>query len=272
MVDIPKGVIWESDTIATIERDHVDGNRGYCQRDWDEHPFAATEYTTAFPTSALIDESEWDDRYNEFLTQKNSLADQVKTTGWTVFDQGNTNYCWANAVVACLEAARIKQGDPWIRLSSASVAAIIKNFRNQGGWGSEALEFCVERGVATNATWGNAVINPGREAINQADIERPHFKAIEFYELPPDPVDMRKCFMSALFHGWPCAPGYDWWRHQVAAFAPWKSPNGVWGSTGPNSWAATYGDNGWYYLEGRKSVAQDCICLHSVTPSPGPGG
>jgi len=262
------GIIFEDTTDSQVETKHVAGNRGYMRRDWDEHPFCSTFYTKAFPESALIDESEWDDRLRQFELEQNSLEHLMVLNSWEVLDQENTNYCWTNAVTGCAEVTRIKQGDPYIKLSSASVAAPIKNYRNVGGWGSEALEYAVEHGFATARLWGNAVINPGNAVITAANVERKHFKAIEFYELPPG-QDMFKCFISALFHRWPCAPGYNWWRHQVMAVKPWKSPAKKWGSRGPNSWGPNQGDKGWYMLEGSKSIPDDCICLHSMTPSEG---
>ena len=245
------------------------GNRGYVARDWDAYPFACQAHAAPFPADMIIPRSEWRDRYEAMKRDGTFLSVTVKASGFTVHDQKNTNYCWAQAVVACQEIARIKQNDPHIRLSAASVAAPIKRFKNYGGWGSEALDYTVENGTATDATWAEATIRPSGIAISRADAERKHFRSLEFYELPPG-GDMLDCFVSALFRRWPCAPGYNHWRHQVCATDPWLAPSGKWGSYGPNSWSANWGDAGWYRLEGRKSIPDDCICLHSMTPSPGP--
>jgi hypothetical protein len=262
---ITNGVILESTHVG--DPGVVGGQRGYRPRDWDLHPYGSIPYTKPFPDHLRIPRSEWDTRYSAMNTNATSLAAKVKATGWTVFNQGQTNYCWANAICAAMEIVRINMNEPHVRLSSASVAAIIKDFNNWGGWGHEANAFCVERGCATHATWPNAVIRPSQAAIQQAETEREHFRVVEFYEIPPGDQD---AFMSALFLNMVAAPGYDWWRHQVTACSPWKSPDGIWGSHGPNSWGRNWGEDGWYYLEGSKSIPDDCVVMHTVTPSPGP--
>lgn len=253
-------------TIDDVTPDRIigeTGGGGYETRDWDAHPYGVTAYAKPFPNEAFIERKDMEGMIRQQQIDKTRLTDYMEAANWKPKDQKNTLYCWTNAVTGCFEIARIKQNDPYIPLSSASVAAVIKRFRNQGGYGSQALKFTVERGFATHETWPNHVINPGQAAIQKADTERINFMSLEYYDLEPGP-QMFDCFLSALIHRWPCAPGYDWWRHQVCAVEAMFFGGGVMGCRGPNSYGGP-----WFELKGDKARPDDCVCLHSVTPSVG---
>jgi hypothetical protein len=106
----------------------------------------------------LIPRSEWDDRIADMERTKSRISDLMIQGGLKSLDQNGTNYCWANGPTTAVEAIRCVAGQPYVKLSPASVAAPIKNYRNQGGWGSEALEYIVEHGICTVDLWpANAI-------------------------------------------------------------------------------------------------------------------
>jgi hypothetical protein len=68
----------------------------------------------------------------------------------TMLISGN---CWIFGPTKAVEIIRLIQGQPMISLSATSVGAQIKNFREEGGWGQEGLEFIAEHGIIPESLW-----------------------------------------------------------------------------------------------------------------------
>ena len=117
----------------------VDGDpksRGRIPRDYEKEPHGSLSYAAPFALP-LIPRSEWPDRIEELERRKTRLSDIVRYRKVPSLDQNGTNYCWCNAVITAIYALRAAAGLPFIALSPASVAAPIKNGRNEGGWGAQ---------------------------------------------------------------------------------------------------------------------------------------
>lgn len=240
-----------------------DGNllgRGYVPRNWHDHPFASG-VAKAFDLT-VIPRSEWDDRIEQMERDKSRLSDLLDQYQVPVKNQRSTNYCWIFAPVHCAEIVRVKQGNAYVSLSPASCGAIIKNYQNVGGWGSEGLAFMIQRGVAPSELWPDTAID--RQYDNEASREaRQQYMPLEWTEGRAKDLDH---LMTLLFNRIPVAVGYNWWGHEVTAIDPVKV-NGQYGCRIDNSWGTTWGENGRGILVGSKAVPDDQVAPRTITPS-----
>ena len=107
----------------------------------DADGFAYGQFAGRFSEDLYIPETDWQGMIEEREQQQSQLSDLIRHKQLAPLNQGSTNYCWANAPVHCLELVRMKQNQPLVRLSPASVAAPIKRFANRGGWGRDAIRW-----------------------------------------------------------------------------------------------------------------------------------
>lgn len=242
--------------------------KGRIKRDYGAVPFGAVPFCTPFPDSWRIPRNEWADRIEYKEQQGARMADLVIRSKPYVssLNQASTNYCWGNAVVTCLELLREFNGLPYVKLSSASVCAPIKNFRNEGGWGEEALAYIIQHGIAPAALWPANAIDR-RYDNDETRQARQAYKISEFFDLPPYDFE---ALASALLHGKPCAIGLDWWGHEVAALDLVALERGAFGVLCRNSWGDDYGDGrGLFVLTERKAIPDDCSAPTVTTGTPG---
>lgn len=210
----------------------------------------------------LIPRSEWPDRIADMERSKSRLTDLADFAGLTVLNQNGTNYCWANSVVHCIEIGRIIQGEQFIRLSPASVAAPITGYRNVGGWPNKALEYIAKNGVVPESDWPcNAIDRKyDTEATRQ---KRALFQADDWYDVPPRNFD---ALMTCLLLRMPCAIALNWWGHAITAMSPHYA-NGKFGVIIDNSWGPQWSDHGRSVLSEAKATPDECLAVKVVTAS-----
>lgn len=125
----------------------VDGEikvRGLIPRDYSQCPVGYMACAKPFDLP-LIPESEWEERLAAQRAAKAQLSD-VRNRGMNgqpmpSRDQNGKGYCWAHSGTSAHLIVRAMQGQPYADLSAFAVACIIKGFRDQGGWGSQGVEF-----------------------------------------------------------------------------------------------------------------------------------
>lgn len=208
-----------------------------------------------------IPRSEWADRIEQAEKTKSRLIDLKKWRGFPSLNQQQTSYCWANGVVACLHYMRAAAGLQHVPLSPASVAAPIKNFRNVGGWGSEALKYIIEHGVAPQSDWPANAID--RQYVDKAKESRLNFKVTEWWELKPRNLDQ---LISCVLYGIPVAVGYNWWGHEVTAIGAVRLGADDFGLLIDNSWGTNWGTEGTGILKDSKMLPDEAVGPRVVTP------
>ena len=197
----------------------------------------------AFPTNLLVPRDQWATKLAE-RKEVGLVFDMCKRATlegpYRWLNQNPTNYCWCYAVVHAIMILRLLAKEPYKRLAPASVAAIIKDFKNVGGWGSQALDFSVQNGVADESAWPQPTamlaITGGRQFVDSSRANAAQNKVTAFYRI--NTFDEK---MSALFNYMPVACGYGWMGHEMCSIDPTVDDNGVWGSIDMDSYATKDG-------------------------------
>ena len=139
---------------------------GLIPRDFNQYP---DDYLGPPSEIDVIPTNEWSDRIKEKEATKSRLSDIRGDI--PSLDQGQAGYCWAHSTAHCLTLLRAINNQPYVPLSAYSVAAIIKNGRDEGGWCGLSLKFMKETGIATQASWpqGNRSTSFGYSANEGGD-------------------------------------------------------------------------------------------------------
>lgn len=224
-------------------------------------PFGEMKNAIPFPSELLVPRSEWEERIKEMEERKTRLSDLALHYGLPCKDQNGTNYCWINAPTHCIELIRLLQNQIVVILSPASGGARIKNFRNVGGWGEEALDFIEEHGLCPIEKWPANAIDRKYDTAENRELAK-KYRQLEWYELRPRNIDE---MMSAGLHRMPQAKGYNWWSHETTGYDPlWLDGQPAYRDR--NSWAMSYGDKGFFTLKGSKMLADDIVIPVLVLP------
>lgn len=219
-------------------------------------------YMSPFPQELYIPRSEWDDRIEEMEREKSSAHDVALQAGVRIKDQDGYGYCWAFGTCSAVELARSYAGLPYVELSATSVAGPVKNYRNQGGWGKEALDYSVEHGWAPVSLWPEVPAGASsRYDTHECQLERAKNKVTEWWEIQPRDFD---AMASALLHQFAAGAGYNHWGHLICNCKLVKK-NGQYGVFFRNSWKASWGDNGCGVLLGGKAIPDGVTVIPRVT-------
>jgi hypothetical protein len=216
-----------------------------------------------FPSYLLIPESEWEPRIREMEAQGTRLSDLIRKRKSPCKNQSTTNFCWFNTPTRCAEIVMMKQrpGLP-VELSPASGACPVTNFRNVGGWPRDALAWIVECGLNDVIDWpANAIDRRYATASNKAKaLEN---RVLEWIELKPR---TKQQLISLLLRRIPVCCGYNWWGHATTAIDPvWL--DGTAATRSENSWGPSYGDQGFFILQGSRLLPDDACAPKSVLAS-----
>lgn len=230
-------------------------------RNFSATPFGSIFQAPAFPRELIIPRSEWSERIKEKESLKANLSDIWFQRGLKALNQARTNYCWCYAVVTAMMVMRAKEGQPVVQLSAAAAAAQIKNFRNIGGWGGEALDWIAEHGVPSLEFYPNATIDR-RYVTPEMKANALLHRAAEWWDIRPRTFDEKA---TCMLLGFPVPSGYNWWSHEVCGFDLVEIERGAYGSREMNSWDVTYGDRGLVVLRESKANGDDMLALRAST-------
>lgn len=215
----------------------------------------------------LIPESEWEDRLNEQIKAKAQLS-EIRNSGkfggqMPSTDQDGYGYCWCHSSTSAALIARAKDNQPYADLSAFAVGCIIKNYRNQGGWGEESLKFIADRGIPTSEFWPQR--GTKREYDNPKTWENAakHKFSAEWMALENN--KMKAMVITCCLLGIPIVSDFNWWSHSVCtidlvSLSPFRTR--IW-----NSWGDSWSEGGTGILEGSKAIPDDALAPRVMSAS-----
>lgn len=234
--------------------------KGWKPRDYSTHPYGGLGFAGPY-TGKLIPRGEWSERIRDREKSRSTLFELCKAKKIGPYHQGSTNYCWMNAPAKAVEVARAIAGQKHVPLSPASGAAVIKNFRNEGGWGTQAVAWIVQYGLGPAKLWPPNAIDR-KYNTKAVDAERDKYKVDEWYDLPRRSFD---ALMTQLFQFNPCPLGLSWWGHEILGLDPVQLGRDEFGVRILNSWGTEWGQQGWAVLDEEHATADDQVACRVVT-------
>lgn len=250
----------------------VDGHRmgsGLIERDYTLVPYGSIASAPAWSLDdmPIIPMEEWPERIKEQEANKSRTSDIYDRgdAGKPIesLDQNGQGYCWSYSTAACIQMLRAIANQPYVQLSAHSVACVIKNFRDQGGWGCLSLDFAKDKGYVPTSHW------PAKSMSRQYDTPE-NWKIAEQYRVTEGWVDLLPAVydrdMSAQQVGTCCLLNipwigdYNWWGHSVAGadlvdVYPDRRATDIsrYGTRIKNSWTDRWGTRGWGILKDKKA-------------------
>lgn len=225
-----------------------------------ERPFGEIAYGGVSAIRTL-DEKEIVERAEELERKKERISDLILEKNIPCKNQRSTNYCWAFGVTGILEIKRVQENQPFISFSPASVAAPIKNFRNQGGWGDQAVEYMAKYGIMPSSIWPDAEIS--RQYYTEEN------KKLALNYCVPEFDDVSNDILAVATHlvlRVPLAVAFNWWSHLVYYADVVIKDGRIYGFRMRNSWSASWGDNGFSVLTGSKMYPNGTNAIRTTSP------
>lgn len=234
-------------------------SKGRKPRDFATHPYGGLGF--AAPSDVLIPRNEYASRIKDRREAGSSISAIAQAAGVKVYHQGSTNYCWANAPVKGIELLQVAAGQDYVPLSPASVAAPIKNYRNEGGWGTQAAKFIAERGASTAKLWPANSLDR-RFNTHAANAERSKYQLDEWYDIPPQSFAH---MATHLLLGRVVPIGLNWWTHEVLAVELVDLGGGKFGALIWNSHGESFGEKGLAVLDEKHATPDDALAMCVAT-------
>jgi hypothetical protein len=280
--------------------------KGLIPRNYEKHPVGSLKGIVSAVQMPTIPRDQWAGIVAHKAQARTRLSDQRNrgNKGKTIpsRDQNGRGYCWNHSPVSAHLLHRAKLGLPYVDLSAYAGACIIKNFRDQGGWGAHGLEWMVEHGCPTSKTWPQQ--GTSRNLVNDA-----MWKEAARYKVTGVIADLQAAVydrnlswdqqVTCLLNNWPTIIDLNWWGHSIAGADVENGVNlfdqGVRGDSGKlataqewdvvweyntdfgeyggfgvriwNSWGDKWSQNGMGILTPQKSVADGCTAIIDATPS-----
>lgn len=235
--------------------------RGLIPRNYSAHPVGTYGFHFEAVNMPLIPENEWADRVKEKVATQSQLSDIRLRSGPNggpipSRDQNGRGYCWIHSGVAALLLLRAKQNEPYADLSAYGPACVIKQFRDEGGWGAQGLDFLMERGCPTSATWPQQGTSRSYDTPATWEEAKKYRITEGFIDLEAAQYDRRLSraqVATCLLNNIPVIADYNWWGHSVCAMDLVILPSGKFGVRIWNSWGDSWSDRGMGVLDENKA-------------------
>lgn len=248
--------------VTHVGPDGLHRARGLKPRDYGAYPVGYLPCAPAFDLD-LIPESEWQSRLDAQIAAKAQLSD-IRNRGMggspiPSRDQNGRGYCWFHSGVSANLIVRAINNQPYADLSAYAGACIIKNYRDEGGWGSEGVEWEAANGCPTSQFW------PQQSTSRKYDTPemRANAKLHSIQEWMDGEPRNKAQLVTCLLLGIPVVSDFNWWSHSVCAIDLVKlSPFTIriW-----NSWGDSWSENGTGLLQGSKAIPDGMVMPRVIT-------
>lgn len=260
------------------------GMTGLVPRNYSANPVGSYDGSIEF--SKLNDELPlipWEDMPDmiaDKVANKSQLSDirnHAYGSPYPALDQNGQGYCWFYSGTAAIMVLRAKANMPYVRLSAHAGACKIKNWRDQGGWGAQGLDFQRATGVPSIEFWPEKSMSRSYDKPETWENAALHKVSEGFIDIDEAQYDRRLSFqqvLTCLLRNIPVIGDFNWWGHSVCLLdAVDVSPNksnrepSRYGVRLINSWTNNWGTNGTGVLTGSKAIPDGATAPRSVVLS-----
>lgn len=242
--------------------------RGYEERDFGVYP---AEMFSAPTDIKKIPRSEWSARIKERKDLKIGLRYVRETMNagkpHVSLNQTQFPYCWSFSGAHADMYTRGSQGLPYRRLSATAVAAVIKNFRQEGGWCGLSAEKYAKDGCPTVDEWPETSLSRSYNTEATWEEAKKYRVADQVVDLTRAVYDRNLSFdlvVSLLLVNTPVQVDFNWWAHSVCAIDVDEVEPGSYGLIIQNSWSDSWGDRGLGTLRGNQAIPDGAVATLSV--------
>lgn len=248
----------------------VDGEwkaKGLIPRDYQSYPEGWYPGSVGFDMP-LIPRSEWSGLIKEMEHTKSRLSDirgDIPSR-----DQNGRGYCWMHSGCSAALVLRARDNQPYIDLSAYMGACLIKNYRDEGGWGAQGLDWLVEHGLPDSKFWPQKSASRSNDTPEMRANAKLHRVTEGWMDLSRPQYDRNLTFeqvMTCLLCRIPVIVDFNWWRHSVCALDPVETSPGAFGIRIWNSWGDGWGDRGMGVLSGSKAIPDGATAPRVMTAS-----
>lgn len=273
------------------------------------HQYPPGSYPNGTPAQAvqfpLIPADEVNNRIllKEQLKSRLSDVRNIGNNGKPIpsLDQNGKGYCWIHSCASAVMLLRAAQGDPYIGLSAYAGACIIKNYRDEGGWGAQGMDFVCQHGLPSEQYWPMKSMDRANDNPQTWANAALHKVTAGFWDLAVPQYNRNLSFsqvITCLLLNIPVVCDYNWWGHSVCGM---DAVNGVsrlkqtrcglsgklldlatfervWAINDPvvrgiavrilNSWTDGWGQNGTSVLAGQRAVPDGSVAPRTTIPGP----
>jgi hypothetical protein len=236
------------------------------QRDYNSAPFgSASRPSRDFQYTFESDRNKLRDRIQRADENKTTPDDWRMALKVPVLDQDQWGYCWFYGTCGAMLNCYAMTGGVVPNLNPFPTAYRIKNGRNEGGWGEEALRGIEQYGVVEESLWSGHEAKMSNWDRQEVKANAALHKVTESLELPRRDILALVSVLTDPFRPRPVTVGYDWWGHLIYAVrAGWK--DGKFLVKIVNSWKETWGEKGTAWLTESKAIASEQIAIQRVSP------
>lgn len=244
---------------------------GFTGRPWEAYPMGSLRSTVPM-SIPKIPRSDWAAMIEERERNGALLSGLFRHLKLPILNQRRRPYCWAFGAVGAHMMARGKAGLKMIHFSTSSIAARIKNGRDEGGWAGEAIEGWLKFGeIYEHRDWPE----DDRNLSRLRQMTEPQRRAAATH-LPDEFMELRAkdfdAVMTLLILGIPVTLGLLWWGHLVYAIDPVVIGRGRFGVRIVNSWGSNWEDGGMSVLAESKATPDEAYGVRVATASDASSG
>lgn len=248
--------------------------RGLIPRDLNRFPRGcyATVAAVDFP---LIPTSEYSERIKYREETKSQLSHLRRISGPNgghipSLDQNGVGYCWNHSATMANMLNRAVAGLPYVKLSAFAVGCMIKNYKDEGGWGALALDFLTTKGQPSVDFWPEKSMDRKNDNPQTWENALLHKVTEGWIDLATAVYDRNlsdQQICTLLLSGIPVISDFNWWGHSVVLLDLVEVEPGSFGKRGLNSWTDSYGDLGEFVLRGSKAHVDGAVAPRAGVPS-----
>lgn len=187
---------------------------GYVPRSWVDQPLGSSPYAGRMPKELVIPEADWPEWIERKDREQSWLTDIASDMGNIWWNQDPSWYCWCYCVVQGCQLSLGLRGERTRRLVPESVAGPIMNYRKQGGWPLQAVEYIAEHGVADDSVWlGATHAQRNNSRYFAGSRENAALTRLKEWWDVADYAEL----VSLLLRNFPVPLGYGWMGHAMLA-------------------------------------------------------